>query len=64
MRATDGVWEYVSNRQAVRLVEANLRLNVNEPCRAQLAALTDEEQQAVIDAYWAAKHAHGAGLLK
>ena len=36
--ATDGVWEYVSNRQAVRFVEAALRLNVNEPARAELAA--------------------------
>lgn len=36
--ASDGVWEYVSNRQAVRFVEASLRLNVNEPQRAELAA--------------------------
>ncbi|EGB07057.1 hypothetical protein AURANDRAFT_28197 [Aureococcus anophagefferens] len=36
--ASDGVWEYVSNRQAVRFVEASLRLNVNEPLRAEMAA--------------------------
>ncbi|KAH8051847.1 protein serine/threonine phosphatase [Aureococcus anophagefferens] len=36
--ASDGVWDCVSNRQAVRFVEASLRLSVNEPLRAEMAA--------------------------
>lgn len=35
---TDGLWEYVTEKQAVRFAEANLRLNATKANRAELAA--------------------------
>lgn len=36
--ASDGVWEYVTDKQAVRFVEASLRVNAKMVDRAELAA--------------------------